>query len=117
MSDNLNPCPFCGGEAVLCNDDRNSSSVECASCGAAVPFFPRLPENAGKYRDIQAVSAWNKRTPSSLETEMRNELEEAKEELIRAFEGDIQHTLETAKSIERLLRRAKAEKKGGKRDE
>ena len=113
MTETLKPCPFCGGEAVLCKDDRNSSSVVCASCGVAVPFFPRLPENFGKHRDIQAVSAWNMRTLSALETEIRNELEECKEELLRAYEGDLKHTLETAKDIENLLRRVKAEMKGG----
>ena len=115
MTEELKPCPFCGGTAVLCNDGRNSSSVECASCGAAVPFFPRLPENFGKHRDIQTISAWNMRTPSTLETEMYNELEECKEELLRAFEGDFRHTLDTAKRIEYLLRRAKKEMKGGKK--
>lgn len=46
---------------------------------------------------------------------VRNELEEAKEELIRAFEGDFKHTLETATHIEVLLRRVKAEMKGGQK--
>ena len=53
------------------------------------------------------------RTPSTLETEMYNELEECKEELLRAYEGDFRHTLATAKRIEYLLRRAKKEMKGG----
>ena len=117
MSDNLKPCPFCGGEAILCRDGRNSSTVECASCGATVPFYPRLPENFGKHRDIQAISAWNMRTLSPIETEIRNELEECKEELLRAYEGDFKHTLETAKRIESLLRLVKTEMKGGKRNE
>lgn len=115
MTEKLKPCPFCGGEAVLCANGEISSSVECAYCGASVPFYPRLPPIAGKCRDIQAISEWNLRTLSVLGTEMRNELEEAKEELIRAFEGDFKHTLETAKRIEGLLRRVKAEVKGGQK--
>lgn len=115
MTEELKRCPFCGGEAVLCANGEVSSSVECAYCGASVPFYPRLPPNAVKNRDIQAISVWNMRTLSQLGTKMRTELEEAKEELIRAFEGDFKHTLETAKHIESLLRRVKAEMKGGQK--
>ena len=105
MTDELKHCPFCGGEAIICANGETSSSIECASCGASVPFYPRLPKNFGKHKDVQAISAWNIRSLSPLEKDMRNELEDAKEELIRAFQGDIKHTLDTAKRIDNLLRR------------
>lgn len=36
MSENLKPCPFCGGEAVFeKNTDSNSVKIVCKSCGAS----------------------------------------------------------------------------------
>lgn len=54
--DELRPCPFCGGEATLSEDD-GGYLVDCGVCGAAVGYFGRgLPDARGA-----AVAAWNRR--------------------------------------------------------
>jgi len=55
MSDELKPCPFCGGEGVEVLDHRERGrpcSVECLECNASTG--PQLT-------DGDAVAAWNRR--------------------------------------------------------
>ena len=52
MSDNLKPCPFCGGEAAFVYD-----SVECLSCGARMH---------GLNSKSEAVGLWNTRIVRTL---------------------------------------------------
>ena len=60
MSEELKPCPFCGGKAALrmswMADGHRYRSVECVECGATTP---------GNYSEVGDQSAWdwNTRTP------------------------------------------------------
>lgn len=50
----LKPCPFCGGEAEICNIYDHRRSVRCHKCWAKSVFVDES--------DIkEAVEAWNKR--------------------------------------------------------
>lgn len=46
----LKPCPFCGGEAIIINEDR--TWVECADCPSKVGVGPFNVE-------AEAIDAWN----------------------------------------------------------
>lgn len=55
MSDELKPCPFCGGDAMTCFDDERMifrHSVECIVCGGRSCWYST--------KDVAAV-AWNAR--------------------------------------------------------
>lgn len=59
MSDELKPCPFCGGEAHIDgttwrpSDGEEVAWVVCKLCNAYGPTFPVK----------EAIAAWNRRTP------------------------------------------------------
>lgn len=57
MSEELKPCPFCGGESKLIQEQDFSScyAVSCKSCGASTLW--QIKENA--------IFAWNRRTHSA----------------------------------------------------
>ena len=65
MNDNeLKPCPFCGGKAILRNvDDAWDSSVyvECQACGASTKMWPYVFEFEEPGAVSRAVHNWNKR--------------------------------------------------------
>lgn len=55
MPNELNPCPFCGGEEISCQDAGKNTDVwfvQCESCGATFPHFDSEKE---------AIEAWNRR--------------------------------------------------------
>ena len=55
MSEELKPCPFCGGEARECLTHLPAGwfdSIECTKCGASTDGYP--PPN-------DAIAAWNTR--------------------------------------------------------
>lgn len=56
MSDKLLPCPFCGGEAVLCIGE--GGYIQCASCLGTMPYQYGLEYSEGK---AKAIAAWNRR--------------------------------------------------------
>ena len=58
----LKTCPFCGGEAVLCEEHdpmlRNDLAfVKCSDCGCHTPTFIIIGEAAVK----DVVDVWNRR--------------------------------------------------------
>ena len=63
MSEELKPCPFCGGKAALrmswMEDGHRYRAVECVECGATTP---------GNYSEVgdQSVWDWNTRTPEQV---------------------------------------------------
>ena len=68
----LNPCPFCGGKAVMFKDTkRTSAHCRCASCGAesAAYEWERDARHVGPgERDYLSASdwcreRWNRRVP------------------------------------------------------
>ena len=69
MSDKLNPCPFCGGKAILSEDKRyNVHSVFCNEC---------YIETSLQNTEQEAIDAWNRRvmptfTPDELDAIRRN---------------------------------------------
>lgn len=52
MSEELKPCPFCGGEAIL-EWEGDSYVISCKECNAEITF-----EQTRK----SAIKAWNRRT-------------------------------------------------------
>lgn len=50
----INPCPFCGGDASP-NSNWRDTWVDCHICGAKGPVFPRKGLS-------KAVQAWNNRS-------------------------------------------------------
>lgn len=58
MSEDLNPCPFCGGEAELvrCEDDFE---IECARCGITLSKW-REYDNITDNCDL-LIGTWNRR--------------------------------------------------------
>ncbi len=57
MSEELKPCPFCGGEAELCQgydeDGTELCSIHCGTCGMETIRDDRKP--------AEAITAWNTR--------------------------------------------------------
>ena len=52
MIEELKPCPFCGGEAILVHLNEVNEYVECVDCNAESALYDRR---------IQAIEAWNSR--------------------------------------------------------
>lgn len=55
MSNELKPCPFCGGRAYLSERMNGGYYVECESIGGC------LAESGNYDTEEQAVEAWNRR--------------------------------------------------------
>ena len=51
----LKPCPFCGGEAKICQEKGAYWEVACEDCYASVGVY-NCYEDKG-----EAIEAWNKR--------------------------------------------------------
>lgn len=72
MSDELLPCPFCGGEASIVQHEKGKWLVFCADvygCGT---------EGWYEVTPTDAIAAWNRRTPTmpdSVRATMREALE------------------------------------------
>ena len=61
MREELEPCPFCGGEAELMHIHAFSeqSYIICLKCGARTREFRISTERSS---DQEAIEAWNRRT-------------------------------------------------------
>ena len=59
MSDELKPCPFCGGEArAFYSEEGGTFDVQCQRCGA-IPF---IGSRTSEIRTLDGViAAWNAR--------------------------------------------------------
>lgn len=70
MSEEIRPCPFCGGKAELvavAYMGRGSYCVQCQTCGAQSKYFAMdacfiSSTNGGNPSGERAVNAWNRRT-------------------------------------------------------
>ena len=65
-NENLKPCPFCGGKAVLKQDsgfDYGSYIywVECSGCGASSPRESSSPTSTGVVAAVLVAANWNGR--------------------------------------------------------
>lgn len=61
MSNELKPCPFCGGEAQYSEESRfHISWVYCSNCGAASGY---------RNTEAEAIAAWNTRADEAPECE------------------------------------------------
>lgn len=61
MSNELRPCPFCGGEAkaFFC-EESGTYDVQCQQCGA-LPFLGRK-RGPGRFKSMDdVIAAWNRR--------------------------------------------------------
>jgi len=58
MSDELKPCPFCGGEASIRIDTSHSTAclIGCATMGC-------FGHEQWEETEAEAIAAWNRRTP------------------------------------------------------
>ena len=57
-SDNLLPCPYCDGKALICESKINGKTylmVACEDCGVST---------FGSEDESEVIAAWNKRTPT-----------------------------------------------------
>ena len=57
MPEQLKLCPFCGGEAVYCEDD---AAIECCACMATMYY--------GQAGSLDGAAAWNRRHYPTCET-------------------------------------------------
>lgn len=75
MSDELKPCPFCGGEARAFRcEESGTFDVQCQQCGA-IPFIGSRTSERKTMADV--IAAWNARA----ERTCRFSLEEDREML------------------------------------
>ena len=59
MSDELKPCPFCGGEARAFRcEESGTLDVQCQQCGA-IPFIGSRTSEKKTMADV--IAAWNAR--------------------------------------------------------
>jgi Lar family restriction alleviation protein len=54
MTEELKPCPFCGGSNVSTYEVKGSYSTLCVGCGG---------EGPEEDSEAEAIAAWNRRSP------------------------------------------------------
>lgn len=82
MSEELKPCPFCGGEADLAKgkfgDGKTSHYVECMKCAGM----------ADMYGDSDsAIAAWNTRTKATTLADSEKQVKKLEGVLKKALNG------------------------------
>lgn len=66
MSEEMKPCPFCGGEAVMCGyQDEMLHYVKCRDCGAC--------SDGAQLSAETAAAAWNRRAERTCTLEWRDD--------------------------------------------
>ena len=66
MSDELKPCPFCGGKRTHVTNIRDGLHASCADCFAKGPSMFFGPEDRSATHNA-AISAWNTRAEPALQ--------------------------------------------------
>ena len=73
MTDELKPCPFCGGEAKLKHGYRrkgekfgNKAYVQCKKCGCKTLLYSQSAYERWQTVDEIAIHAWNQRCKESV---------------------------------------------------
>lgn len=65
MSEQLKPCPFCGGKAELCagaHMGRSAIFIQCQKCGAQTKYYIDFQMMNGLTpTQKKAIEAWNRR--------------------------------------------------------
>ena len=103
MSDDLKPCPFCGGEAELCGM-VGTRYIRCTSCGCDGPIFQDTKK--------EAVESWNTRSDRIEELEAK--LAKAEWLLVDATVQLEEGKIKTRRNRAALIRQFLAELTGGK---
>ena len=64
----LKPCPFCGGKAILKKGfpktqgkDWSQRLVQCSDCGCRTVLFKQAPFEAWQNNEQACIDAWNRR--------------------------------------------------------
>ena len=86
MSDELKPCPFCGGTNLQINAEDIDGYMACVRCWDCDDM--QGPASAYKYRDVEkakadAIQQWNKRATAAELTRLRADVAR-KDEALRA---------------------------------
>ena len=59
MTEELKPCPFCGGKAEVLTDENEEYYVSCTECTALLGY---CTDTWGDYStEDEAIEAWNRR--------------------------------------------------------
>ena len=67
MSEELKPCPHCGGEAAVYTEDNRLWAIRCMG-----QYVPSCWTESGLYHSrAEAIAAWNRRTPDWRELAQR----------------------------------------------
>ena len=116
MTQELLPCPFCGGEAKLHFGlaGFDDAQIDCQSCASSGPNFDESPyqgEGARNYNAAEAIIAWNTRaaSPTGNWQETLNELQRLEEENaeLRAVAKDLETATPAVVSALKLAGRGK----------
>ena len=108
-AENLLPCPFCGGGAVILRRTLGDGwgdlyLATCQKCSA---------EGLGSSNEAEAIAAWNRRTPQpdALPGDMRERVAQIIEAAIERHNpgNSLRHTLDEADAILSLIQSERGE--------
>lgn len=86
MTEELRPCPFCGGRSKLEQSGKDSFTIKCKSC--AVKRKQRCAKFGLDWLQEAMIAHWNKRTSSIMSKESAQELCDSIELNSEFFDGD-----------------------------
>jgi Lar family restriction alleviation protein len=113
MSDDLKPCPFCGGEAYFAVgkivDGKYWHYVECVQCGAMGPYVKYADHNIA-VKPANAL-AWNTRTPDPRIEALTEQLEAARADAkeAEAYAEGLERDLKTCRMAQVVMDNTVAE--------
>lgn len=107
MTNEILPCPFCGKEAYVFTDDKDTENLRY--------YIMCLGDSCGLYgafdHEKEAIDAWNKRALSVREHEMIKALKNARQELLHSASGYTKNAIYAACAIQDLLWRIGGDKR------